>query len=64
MTEAPDNCVSTIFGLIGVPTSATFTMRVTFTRPVSVSTSTSTPVAPTIQNGVAFSVWPFWSGGV
>src|SRR5687768_9292935 len=60
MIAPPESCVSTIFGLIGVPTSATLTSRVTRTRPVSVST----PVAPTIQKGVAFSVCPFASGGV
>src|SRR5882672_10528415 len=64
MIAPPESCVSTMRGLIGVPTSATFTSLVTRTRPVSVSTSTSTPVAPTIQNGVAFSVWPFSSGDV
>ena len=62
MIAAPESCVSTIFGLIGVPTSATLTRRVMRTRPVSVSTSTSTPVPPTIQNGVALSVRPFASG--
>ena len=62
MIAAPEICVSTIFGLIGVPTSATFTRRVMRTLPVSVSTSTSTPVPPTIQNGVALSVRPFASG--
>src|SRR5688500_2227147 len=62
MIAPPESCVSTMRGLIGVPTSATFTMRATRTRPVSVSTSTSTPVAPTIQNGVALSVRPFASG--
>ena len=64
MMAPPESCVSTMRGLLGVPTSATFTIFVTRTRPVSVSTSISTPVAPTIQNGVAFSVWPFSSGGV
>ena len=64
MIAPPESWVSTIRGLIGVPTSATLTIRVTRTRPVSVSTSTSTPVAPTIQNGVAFSVCPFSSGAV
>ncbi|HEX7218380.1 MAG TPA: hypothetical protein VF280_04095 [Burkholderiales bacterium] len=47
---------------LGVPTSATSTSRVTRTWPVSVSTSTSAPLAPTIQNGVALSVRPFASG--
>ncbi len=64
MIAAPESCVSTTRGLIGVPTSATLTSRISFTLPVSVSTSSSTPLAPTIQNGVALSVWPFSSGGV
>ena len=58
MIAAPESCVSTIFGLIGVPTSATLTSRATRTRPVSVSTSISTPLPPTIQNGVASLVRP------
>ena len=52
MIAPPESCVSTIRGLTGVPTSATLTSFVTVTRPVSVSTSTSTPAPPTIQNGV------------
>src|SRR5438105_10329615 len=64
MMAPPESCVWTMRGLIGVPTSATLINRVTRTRPVSLSTSTSTPVAPTIQNGVALSLCPFASGGV
>ena len=52
MMAAPESCVSTMRGLIAVPTSATLTSRSTRNCPVSVSTSTSAPVAPTIQNGV------------
>ena len=45
ISAAPDSCVSTIFGLIGLPTSATLISRSMRTCPVSVSTSTSTPRA-------------------
>src|SRR5438874_165049 len=56
ITAPPESCVSTILGLIGRPTSATLTSRVTFTWPVSVSTSTSAPAPPTIQHRVACGV--------
>jgi hypothetical protein len=34
MIDAPESWVSTILGLIGVPTSAPLTSRLTFPRPV------------------------------
>src|SRR2546423_1141636 len=51
-----DSAMKTASGLSGSSVSRT--------RPVSVSTSSPTPLAPTIQKGVALSVWPFSSGGV
>ena len=60
---APESCVPAIAGLIGFPASAAFTSLVTRTCPVSVSTSTSAPVPPIIQNGVAFAVSPVAGSG-
>ena len=55
----------TMSGLSGVPASATLTSRITRTWPVSVSTSTSAPAPPTIQNGVTFGAsFRSASGGV
>ena len=64
MIAAPESCVWTMRGLIGVPTSATLTSRVTRNCPVSVSTSTSAPLPPIIQNGVALGVCPVFGSGV
>jgi hypothetical protein len=64
MIAAPESCVSTSFGLIGRPTSATLINFVTRTCPVSVSISTSAPAPPTIQNGVTLGDWPLGSGDV
>ena len=42
---------------------STLTSRITRTCPVSVSTSTSAPVPPIIQNGVTFADWPVFASG-
>src|SRR3954447_5281450 len=63
MMAAPDICVSTTFGLIGVPQSTTCPKRNSLKWPVSVSTSTSTPQPPTIQFGVMFSDCPVSCSG-
>ena len=65
ISEAPEICVSTIFGLTGLPQSTTLIRRAIRTWPVSVSTSTSAPAAAHIQNGVTLGVSPVvGSGGV
>ena len=65
MIAPPESCVSTMRGLIGVPTSATLTSRVMLhAAGLGIDLELRRRVAPTIQNGVALSVWPFSSGGV
>ena len=62
MIAAPESCVSTMRGLIGVPHVGDVDELGHRTCPVSVSTSTSQPAPPTIQNGVASGVRPFAIG--
>ena len=61
--RAPLSCVRATPGLIGLPQSAALTSFVTRTAPVSVSTSTSTPAPPIIQNGVTLSDSPVCASG-
>ena len=63
ISAAPEICVSTIFGFIGLPQSTTLTSRMMRTWPVSVSTSTSAPAPAHIQNGVALGVSPVAGSG-
>ena len=59
ISAAPEICVSTAFGLMGLPQSTTLTSFRILTWPVSVSTSTSAPPPAISQNGVTFVLCPF-----
>jgi hypothetical protein len=63
ISDAPEIWVSTIRGFTGCPQSTTLIRRRIRTCPVSVSTSTSTPAAAHIQNGVALGVSPVAGSG-
>ena len=63
MMPAPDNCTFASLGLMATPMSATLMSLVTVNWPVSMSTSTSAPLAPTPQKGVAMRDWPVSESG-